>query len=235
MSKVVAEKQVVVPVGVKLFPQQDAERLELEQFIHKVYSHQYQADIQHFMPILLGLRDHSGGYVAALGMRHADNTPLFLEHYLDQPVEEVLSNTLRAEQGEISRRSIVEVGNLAADHAGGSRWLIVALTAYLQGAGYDWVVFTGVQSLRNSFRKLGLKLFPLAQAELSRLPIAEQTHWGRYYETRPQVMAINVHHTFGVLERLQRFEQTLAVLKNIWQQSFICGHASLAQSFRKAS
>ena len=118
------------------------------------------------MPILLGLRDHSGEYVAALGMRHAENTPLFLEHYLDQPVEEVLSNILRAEPGEISRRSIVEIGNLAAEHAGGSRWLIVALTAYLQGAGYDWVVFTGVQSLRNSFRKLGLKLFPLAQAEL---------------------------------------------------------------------
>ena len=47
------------------------------------------------------------------------------------------------------------MGNLATVSSGGARWLIIALTAYLQGAGYDWVVFTAVRSLRNSFEKPG--------------------------------------------------------------------------------
>ena len=87
-----------------------------------------------------------------------------LEQYLEQPIEKVLSVKINYEASEISRNTIVEVGNLAAHHAGGTRWLIIALTAYLQGAGYDWVAFTSVPSLRNSFRKLGLKLFSLGPA-----------------------------------------------------------------------
>lgn len=235
MHKINSEQQAATPVTVKLLVEQDTERNALQQFIHAVYDRQYAADIQHFMPVLLGLRESSGNYAAALGMRHAAEGELFLEHYLDQPVEEALMATVRAEPGEISRNSIIEVGNLAASHAGGTRWLIIALTAYLQGAGYDWVVFTGVQSLRNSFRKLGLKLFPLAPALLSRLPQEEQDQWGSYYETRPEVMAINVHHTFGVLERLLRFEQAMTALQYIWQQSFLFGHEAQRYPFKQAS
>lgn len=204
----------------------NSNRLLLEQFIHDVYAQQYAADIQHFMPMLMGLYGRSGSYLAALGIRLASAGPLFLERYLDQPVETMISEVTHSDQSEISRDTIVEVGNLAAHHAGGTRWLIIALTAYLQGAGYDWVAFTSVPSLRNSFRKLGLKLYSLGPAEQHRLPNDEQIHWGSYYESNPVVIAVNVHHTYGVLERLLRFEQALTALQHIWQQSFAFGHAA---------
>lgn len=226
MYNTIRSKQQVFPVAVTLMSEQSRERLALEKFIHGVFAQQYSADIQQFMPVLMGLYGQSGSYLAALALRFASDGPLFLEQYLDQPIENKLTTKTHAEEGEIARDSIVEVGNLAAHHAGGTRWLIIALTAYLQGAGYDWVTFTSVPSLRNSFRKLGLKLYSLGAAEKSMLPEQEQAHWGRYYESRPLVMAVNVHHTYGVLERLLRFEQAVSVLQHIWQQSFAYGHAT---------
>lgn len=226
MYNTIRSDQGSLPATVTLIPKYKAERQSIEQFIHAVYAEQYAADIQHFMPVLMGLHAKTGSYLAALGLRPAAEGPLFLEHYLAHPIEEVLAAATQYDASEISRASIVEVGNLAAHHAGGTRWLIIALTAYLQGAGYDWVAFTSVPSLRNSFRKLGLKLYTLGAAEQSRLPEAEQAHWGRYYETRPLVMAVNVHHTYGVLERLLRVEHALTSLRQIWQQSFAYGDAA---------
>lgn len=225
MYNTIRTDQRSLPATVTFIPEHKAERKSVEQFIHDVYAEQYAADIQHFMPVLMGLHAKTGSYLAALGMRLAAEGPLFLEHYLDQPIEAVLTAATDYDANEITRTSIVEVGNLAAHHAGGSRWLIIALTAYLQGAGYDWVAFTSVPSLRNSFRKLGLKLYTLGAAEQSQLPEAEQAHWGHYYETRPLVMAVNVHHTYGVLERLLRVEQALTALRQIWQESFAVGNA----------
>jgi len=232
MYNAICSDQHTIPATVTFMPEQNTQRALLEKFIHDVYAEQYAADIQNFMPVLMGLHATTGSYLAALGLRLANEGPLFLEQYLDQPIENILSTASHYELNEISRTSIVEVGNLAAHHAGGTRWLIIALTAYLQGAGYDWVTFTSVPSLRNSFRKLGLKLFTLGSAEKCRLPVTEQAHWGRYYETRPQVMAVNVHHTYGVLERLLRFEQALTALRHIWKQSFAFGHAAQFQAMQ---
>ena len=230
MYKTVQPNQQSLPVAVTILQDRIDKRKQLEQFIHNVYSQQYDADVQHFMPLLMGFYGRTGDYLAALGLRFATSGPLFLEHYLDQPIEKKLAAVTHAGQHEISRASIVEVGNLAAHHAGGTRWLIIALTAYLQGAGYDWVVFTSVPSLRNSFRKLGLRLHTLGPASESVLPAEEHGKWGRYYHTGPLVMVVNVHHTYGVLERLLRFEQTLTALQHIWQQSFAFGNVALFQN-----
>lgn len=217
-------------MAVSLLNEHTKGRQPLERFIHEVYQQQYSADIRHFMPMLMGLYGQSGSYLAALGLRFAKNGPVFLEQYLKQPIENSLTEVTHSDVGEISRDSIVEVGNLAAHHAGGTRWLIIALTAYLQGAGYDWVTFTSVASLRNSFRKLGLKLYSLGPASKERLPEKEWSLWGSYYESNPMVMAVNVHHTYGVLERLLRFEQALTALQHIWSQSFAFGHAAQCQA-----
>lgn len=233
MYNAIASDVSSIPSSVTFLSKLGTERTSLEQFIHDVYAKQYTADIKHYMPVLMGLKANSGSYLAALGLRFAENNSLFLEQYLDQPVEQILSSATHDDVNNIPRDSIVEVGNLAAHHAGGTRWLIIALTAYLQGAGYDWVTFTSVPSLRNSFRKLGLKLYDLGPAELSRLPGSQQNDWGSYYDSQPQVMAVNVHHTYGVLENLLRVEQALTSLQQIWQQSFLVGHADQLQALQQ--
>jgi len=69
-----------------------ADRREVEQFIHDVFAQTYGANVQHFMPELVALRDETGELVAAFGLRKAANSPLFLEQYLDAPIETVMSN-----------------------------------------------------------------------------------------------------------------------------------------------
>ena len=205
----------------------DRQRREFEAYVSKVFRHAYDARVSKFMPELLGIRDAGGELVGTLGIRRANDGPLFLEQYLDRPVDVALSEALAAFGTRITRDMLVEVGNLAATHAGGTRWLIIALTAYLQGAGYDWVVFTATPSLRNSFRKLGLRMIPLGEASLEQLPEADRAAWGRYYDGGPQVIAVNVHHTYGVLERELRLERALHLLKGMWDCAYRIGATRL--------
>jgi len=184
------------------------DRQQVERFIHDRFGIEYSADIRNFMPNLLRLMTDSGELIAAAGYRTAGEHRLFLETYLDEPVEEVLS---RAYGQIIARDSIVEVGNLADAHPGGGRAAITALTAYLSGMGYQWVVFTGVKKLRNGFRRLGIETEQIGQADTARLKSKELQRWGRYYQSGPLVMAGNIMKGYWAL----RFARE--VLQPLWR------------------
>lgn len=67
----------------------DPARALVEAFIHDVYARRYGAQVRHFTPVLAFLRDDAG-IVAAAGYREAQASALFLERYLDAPVEILL-------------------------------------------------------------------------------------------------------------------------------------------------
>lgn len=172
------------------------ERGEIEDFIRQCFSATHGASISHFMPRLLSLRAKRGDLIAAFGLRTASNSRLFLENYLDRPIEAVL----QAQLGEtVKRDEIIEVGNLSALYPGAARWLIVALTAMLHGEGYKWVTFTGTAALRNGFSRLGLRTIELGAATLEHLPSQDRAGWGRYYENTPMVMAGDIAYGYRSL------------------------------------
>jgi hypothetical protein len=171
----------------------------------------YGAEIRHFMPLLMSLSDQHNELRAVLGFRYADQAPLFLEHYLERPVEQVLAAKLKS---PVDRCRLVEVGNLAVTTAGGGRWLITALTAYLSTTGSQWALFTIGPTLYNAFTRLGLRLIDLSEARCDSLPNEEQSHWGRYYDQHPRVMAGNIEHGQEVLWSLCQQEQPL---RELWQ------------------
>jgi Thermostable hemolysin len=159
-------------------------RAEVEAFIRQRFHLSYGARLESLMPRLFTLADTAGATLCAFGLREAAQGPLFMEHYLDEPVE----RAIEAHAGvRVPRRLIVEVGNLVAE-PGGARAMIVMLTRYLHEAGFEWVVFTGVASLRAAFLRLGLRPFVLAPADPRRLSAEELAAWGRYFTARPQVM-----------------------------------------------
>lgn len=164
--------------------QHNPERAGLETFIANHFQQAYEAQVSHFGRTLLGCRDPRGNWMAALGFTDASAEPLFLEHYLDDPIERAVS--LRAGM-VVSRHEIAEVGNLAAIHPGSGRLLIAHATRCLHEMGYRWVCFTATLGLLNSFVRLQLQPEVIAQADPSRLPDGG-LKWGRYYETSPQVM-----------------------------------------------
>jgi hypothetical protein len=159
-------------------------RAEAESFIGQVFRRHYGARIQHFAPNLLVL-EHHGRLAAAAGWRCAGEETLFLECYLDSPIEDAVA---RIAGCDVRRARIVEVGNLAAELPGSSVDIICALAAHLDRLGFEWVAFTVTRELVGIFRKLGLPLLALAPADPARLG-EEAAAWGSYYDTQPVVVA----------------------------------------------
>lgn len=177
-----AEQQIVTALS----GPDAADREELEAFISHVFKRVHAADIKHFMPQLMSLRDQQGQLLAVCGLRHAEDNQLFLETYLDEPVEATLSRNV----GEpVARRDIVEIGNLAVAQRSSIRSLLASVSLYLHSTAKQWAVFTGNPTLRNSMSKLNFPLEILAQAKLDALPEHDRADWGRYYDEQPQVMA----------------------------------------------
>lgn len=162
---------------------QAAERAALEKFIAERFHRVHGARIAHFCAHLVGLRDDGGRLQAAAGFTPAAGRRLFVEQYVDAPVEAVLGAAAGA---RIAREEIVEVGNLAAAPGMGRR-LIPAIGAHLHREGYRWVVFTATRELRNAFRRLDLEPLRLAPALPARLA-GGAASWGTYYAHEPSVM-----------------------------------------------
>ena len=106
-----------------------------------MFKRAHDAEITHFMPKLMSVRDMHGKLLAACGLRHADQGELFLETYLDTPIERLLSEHNNA---NISREAVLEVGNLAVAEPVNVRSLLASISLYLHSTHSEWAVFTGI-------------------------------------------------------------------------------------------
>lgn len=163
-------------------------RAAVENFIRHAFERAYRARISGLLPTLMAL-ERDGELAAACGIKRAGFERLFLEVYLDLPVERILAEKSGA---GVRRHAIVEVGNLAVARAGYARQLIINLTRHLASEKAEWAVFSAVPQLRNCFRRLDVPLVPLALADRNRLLPAEREAWGTYYDGTPQVTAVKV-------------------------------------------
>jgi hypothetical protein len=177
----------VQPVITAISEPDAIDRYELESFIRTIFNRSHNAEISYFMPKLMSVRDVNGNLLAVCGLRHANQGKLFLETYLDAPIETVLSQHNNA---QISREAILEVGNLAVAEPANVRSLLASISVYLHSTHSDWAVFTGISTLRNSLTKLNMSLQSLGEANIERIPEHERAAWGSYYNERPYVMAI---------------------------------------------
>ncbi|MBR9883607.1 MAG: thermostable hemolysin, partial [Oceanospirillales bacterium] len=156
----------------------------------------YGAELDHFMPLLLWLE----GSNTAVGLAPGNSGTMFLEHYLDSPIEAALSQACNR---PVARSTIIELGNFAAGSIGETRLLIPMLAQLLYRLGYEWVVFTATPVLKNSFRRLGVELVPLASADPARVP--DPARWGRYYQCAPEVLAGSIAQALPGLSRIDPF------------------------------
>jgi len=165
----------------------DPRRPEIEAFIRRVFSERFGARVPHFAPVLVSMSDPlSGRVLAAAGYRAAGDAPLFLEAYLGDPVERLLSGICGS---SIDRTGIVEVGHLAAEQAGEGRRLIFLLGQHLADEGAQWVVSTLTETLRQLFIRIGITPLALGRADPGRLGSTAAASWGSYYEHEPIVLA----------------------------------------------
>ncbi len=205
-------------VRVQVCDHGDPGRAAAENFIHRRFAQIYDAQVNQHMPRLLVFHNDHNEMIAALGLRAAAQQPLFLEAYLDMPVQQCIHDTT---QGMPARERIVEIGNLALSTAGQARLVILAMTAFLCGAGIDWVVFTAVSSLRNTFQRMGLAPDFLAHADATRLG-ENAAAWGSYYQARPRVFSGNVRQGAAHFEQ-QLFQAGAAPQRQLWLNAYLSG------------
>jgi len=167
-----------------LYQMDDPRRKELERFVHDVFASKHGARMCSFMPSLLGMRNDAGAICSVAGFRCAADQVLFLERYLDTPIERAIASVCGQ---HIGRSQIVEVGNLAGLNCRSAMRLVLDLPRILLERGHRWMAFTATDTLRQILASYHAPLLDLAAATASR---AEATgdDWGRYYDRDPRVM-----------------------------------------------
>jgi hypothetical protein len=124
------------------------------------------------------------GVAAVLGYRMAADQPLFLERYLDAPIEDVLSTRFGR---SMDRARIVEIGEHASSRSRATLALWMNAADHLQDRA-DIAVAVLTAPLRAMFERVGLPVIALAPASASRLG-DDAGDWGRYYDADPIVCA----------------------------------------------
>lgn len=159
-------------------------RAALERCVANRFARQYGAHIEHFLPLLFSL-DIGNRPRAVAGLRSARQSRLFLEHYLDLPVEQAVSRAFRI---PVDRGQIVEIGNLVSVAAGASSILFGLLAMLLDEAGVRWVTCTATPRVREMLDRLDFPSTAICVADPHALGNARSA-WGSYYDSRPIVIA----------------------------------------------
>ncbi len=188
----------------------DEIRQKLERFISSTYKSVFNATLKCFLPNLVAATLSNGEIRSAFGYCDASQDRLFLESYLDGPIESLLSQ--KAGQC-VPRNKIVEVGNLSIDKNANSVSTIRDIACYLQKLGYEWIVCTATRYLRVLFLKSGSRPISIARASISRVS-ADGTDWGNYYLTVPEILGGNIEKSILMIE------QNIASSRNLPGQNF---------------
>ena len=162
---------------------------QAKDLVAEVFKKVYDARCSHFLPLLLSFKsdDHLHG---ALGMRPASLGSLYLEQYLDKPVEQDISHCFKT---PVVRDQVVEIGNLVVRSAGAGQFLLAILGTIVKQAGMRWVVFTATPQVEVMLKKIRWHTEEICRAD-SRLLSDSESQWGRYYETNPCVRVGNIDH-----------------------------------------
>lgn len=166
----------------------------ISQFIKKGFSEAYKANLE-VSETLFSLVN-SGDLLAACGITHASETPLFLEHYTKQPIEQIC---------ETPRNRIVEISHLMGASKGVSQHLFPELTFYCLENNIDVVAFTGTRSLLRGFGRYKIPINRVCKANEESIEHLGGC-WGSYYHHDPHVTFVRVKDALDVFQKLSHLQ-----------------------------
>lgn len=167
----------------------------MQAFVADRFAHAYGAQVRAGYPQMAGLLGPDGAIVAAAGIRFAEAGPLFLEQYLDMPIETAVGEALGC---TASRHEIAEIGSLASIHPAWSMQLFESLPPWL-GAAADcrFAVATMRPDLARMLSRSGFGLHLIGDADPARLGQGAEA-WGDYYDARPRIYAGRVSSSMAL-------------------------------------
>lgn len=201
--------------GLDLIHPLHSARVTAEQYVAKGFDRYHEASVTHFMPSLFTITEEE--ITACLGVRPATG-PLFLEQYIDGPVEQALGEL------QIERKHIAEIGNLVSDSRHATLQLFISVATVLHNAGYQQMVFCATRRVAAILKLIGAPLKTVVEADGHRLG-ESLPEWGRYYDHQPTVMHLNIADVIHIVAQsplLSRYQEqhqdTIAELSELWTQ-----------------
>ncbi len=198
--------------NIAMLEQGNSGRKQAEAFVSNGFAVNHDAIIRNFMPYLVALG--APDIEAVIGIRPATEQ-LFLEQYLDHPIETLM------EDASLQRAQIAEVGNLVSDNRHFTLTAFMIVTAALHRAGFKQMVFCATAQVAAILRRVGADLCPIVEADGRRIgdSLAE---WGRYYDHAPTIMRLDLAPAAALIESsplLRRYCQPYqAEIDNIAQR-----------------
>ncbi|MDI3323445.1 thermostable hemolysin [Pontibacterium granulatum] len=167
----------------KILDRDHPQRRALEEAVSGRYREAFGAVIPHFMDHLIGFYGTGGELLAACGYQSLATQPAYLEQYLEESADKVMS---RKSGCQIQRTQIVEIGHLASFSRSVARVFFAALAKYLTEQGFHWCVSTVTGPLYALFKRQGIDPLVLCDARAEAVG-QDRRLWGQYYQHRPQV------------------------------------------------
>jgi len=213
-------KKLILPTPkFKLHRQYSSSRLAVEAYIAQHFEREYGAQIFSFLPMLITIQCKAE-YSSAMGIRSATQSTLFLEKYLDKPIEEMIQHITKK---AFHRHEIVEIGNLVATQRGASQLMFILIAAALIKTNVKWMVFTATPQVSKILARLKFKTIALCEADQKKLQprVSATNQWGKYYKSRPMVLAGDLSQTQRLISNhrvinqvVNHYEDVVATISN---------------------
>ncbi len=188
----------------------DTERTQVEDYIFEQFQSAHNASVKDFMPLLFSIQCN-GRFTAAAGVRSGSQQNFFLEQYLTESTQQLISNIT----GEnIAREKVAEIGNMVATQRGSSQLLFLIFCAALQHSKHEWIVFTATPTVLKGITQLGFQLHKLGDADPNALVSSNTENWGTYYDCKPQVVAGNLADAMALMTDRKIYSSLLSLFKN---------------------
>jgi len=197
--QVVAEgnKRVFLPhLSVVLTGVESPQRKAVEAYIATQFFKNHAAKVNSFLPFLLSAETKKN-ITSVIGFQLAEaSKSLFVEQYLDNKAESVISCLLN---DEVSRCEIAEIGNLTSNYPGASQMMFILLISILHQLNIDWALFTATRQVQSMIKKLNIECLDICKARRESL-LASSGSWGSYYKNQPTVIAGNIKEAYAILD-----------------------------------
>ena len=170
-------------LSIEVVGENHLQRKLVEAFITKQYEKYFNVTKYEYMPVILACF-FEGNLSATMGFRAAADKKLFLEQYIDEPIEYYMSQWAGQ---DVQRNHIIEVGSLAILNSSMGQYVIPKLVETLFQQEFEWVSFTATNTLMQFMKSLGIQLHSISKADPNRLKQGDR-NWGTYYNTNPQII-----------------------------------------------
>jgi len=168
--------------------------IDVELFVEQMYKKIYNATIYSHYSNFIGITNNNK-IVSVLGFRYAKNKRLFLEQYLTQPIELLLSNKLKI--STINREHIIEIGSFVSQDSFATLLMLEQLIIYLKKQNIHYVCVTVTKHLERYFKIMGIKGIRMSAAKYNNLH-TNINDWGNYYEHKPNVFFVKTKDLYVI-------------------------------------